>query len=330
MTLKQIYSWIAIVVGVAIIGLVGLTSWFTVDESEQAVIITFGHPEEGITEPGLHFKLPWPIQEVETLSKETFSLDFGHSQDGTGSDETIRMITGDENIVQADLVVQWKITEPAKYLYNSVDPEQILYNATSASLRGIIGSTVIDDALTSGKAEIENEVRELLVTLMEDYAIGISISDVKLQEVDLPNEDVRQAFTKVTDARETMNTKINEARKYENQAVEEALGEKDAIISRAEGTKIARIEQARGDISEFDALYNAYVNNPSITRQRLIIETLEQVLPDANVFVMNDDGNTLKYLPLTTNGNQETPKPTSTTGSSNETIKEGEGETNDR
>ncbi|MRH42887.1 FtsH protease activity modulator HflK [Aquibacillus halophilus] len=329
MTLKQIYSWIAIVFGVAVLGVVGFTSWFTVDESEQAVIVTFGHPEEGITEPGLHFKLPWPIQEVETLSKETFSLDFGFGQDGSDTNETVRMITGDENIVQADLVVQWKITQPAKYLYNSEDPEQILFNATSASLRGIIGSTVIDEALTSGKAEIENEVRELLVTLMDDYDIGISISDVKLQEVDLPNEEVRQAFTKVTDARETMNTKINEARKYENQAVEEALGEKDAIISRAEGAKIALIERARGDIAEFNALYNAYTNNPNITRQRLIIETLEQVLPDAKVFVMNDDGNTLKYLPLTSSGNQETPKPSAAPGSNSETTDE-EAETNDR
>ncbi len=308
MTLKQIYSWVAIIVGVAILGIVGLTSWFTVDESEQAVILTFGEAEEGITDPGLHFKLPWPVQEVEKLSKETFSLDFGFAQGDKKNADKIQMITGDENIVQADLVVQWKITEPSKYLFESVDPQTILYNATSSSLRSVIGSSTIDEALTDGKAEIENEVRDLLVSLIEDYEIGISIQDVKLQEVDLPNEEVRQAFMKVTDARETMNTKKNEAEKYQNQQTEEALGEKDAIISRAEGDKVERIEIARGNVAEFNALYNAYKNSPAITKQRLVLETLDQVLPGANIYIMNDDGNTLKYLPLNPNANSETVK----------------------
>src|SRR5690606_16657676 len=115
-------------------------------------------------------------------------------------------------------------------------------------------------------------------------------------------EEVRQAFMKVTDARETMNTKENEAKKYRNEKYEEALGEKDALISRAEGDKIARIENARGNVAAFNALYSAYKNNPEVTRQRLVLETLEQVLPDAEIYIMNDDGNTLKYLPL---GKQE-------------------------
>ncbi len=298
MTLKQIYMWLAITIGIAVLAIVGVTSWYTVDEAEQATILTFGETGEDITDPGLHFKLPWPVQEVRKVSQETFSLDFGYNQDDkTGADQ-IRMITGDENIVLADLVVQWKITEPSKYLFQSEDPKQILNNATSASLRGVIGSSRIDEALTSGKADIENDVRELLNSLIVDYDFGISIVDVKLQEVDLPNEEVRKAFTKVTDARETMNTKINEANKYKNQNYEEALGEKDAIISRAEGDKVARIEKAKGDIAQFNALYEEYVNSPEITKDRLIIETLEEVLPEAKIYIMNDSGNTLKYLPL--------------------------------
>lgn len=151
------------------------------------------------------------------------------------------MITGDENIVLADMVVQWKITDPAKFLYRSYEPEQILYNATSASLRSVIGSSKIDDALTSGKAKIEADVRELLTALMKKYDIGISILAVKLQDVDLPNDEARKAFTNVTDARETMNTKINEANKYRNKRTKEAEGEKDALISQAEADKVARI-----------------------------------------------------------------------------------------
>ncbi len=262
----------------------------------------------------------WPVQEVEKLSKETFSLDFGYDSENAERADSVRMITGDENILLADLVVQWRITDPAKYLYESTDPEQILYNATSASLRSVIGSSTIDEALTDGKAMIENEVLELLSSLTEDYDIGVSILDVKLQEVDLPNEEVRQAFMKVTDARETMNTKRNEAEKYENQQVEEALGEKDAIISRAEGDKIERIEIARGNVSEFNALYEAYETNENITRQRLVLETLDQVLPNANIFMMNDDGNTIKYLPLTPQGsnNQQTITPPAETENTEE------------
>ncbi|WP_281975890.1 FtsH protease activity modulator HflK [Halobacillus litoralis] len=297
MSLNQFYKWTGLVIVGALLIVILLTSWYTVDESEQAVVLTFGEAEDGITEPGLHFKMPWPIQEVEKMSKETFSLDFGFN-DGEEEADKVTMITGDDMIVQADLVVQWKITEPVGYLFASEEPEQVLFNATSSSLRGVIGSSEIDEALTSGKAEIENEVREVLVQLIDQYEIGISIIDVRLQEVDLPNKEVRSAFTKVTDAREQKQSKVNEAEKYANQKREEALGEKDAIMQRAEGDKVERIQDANGAVSRFNALLAEYQDNESITRERLVMETLEKVLPEANVYIMNDDGNTMKYLPL--------------------------------
>lgn len=300
-SLKRIYTITGLVVLIVILSIVAFTTWYTVDESEQAVILTFGKVEEGVTEPGLNFKLPWPIQSVEKLSKETYSLQFGFEEiDGETKefpDET-KMITGDENIVLADLVVQWKITEPGKYLFNSDNPKEILRDATSASLRSIIGSSEIDDALTSGKAEIEADVRELLSTLMQKYDIGISILAVKLQDVELPNAEVRQAFTAVTDARETMNTKRNEANKYKNQKENEAKGEKDAIAHKANGEKTARIETAKGNVAVFNKLYEEYKKNPDITKQRLVLETLEQVLPGTEIYIMNDDGNTMKYFPI--------------------------------
>jgi modulator of FtsH protease HflK len=296
---------ILMMIGMGILGImlliVGFTTWYTVDESEQAVVITFGKANTEVTNSGLHFKLPWPIQHVEILSKETFSLKFGYKQeDGevVDFDPETKMITGDEYIVLTDLVVQWKITEPTKYLFHSENPEEILHDATSASIRSIIGSSTIDAALTDGKAEIEAETRELLATLVDKYDIGIVIQGVKLQDVELPNSEVRAAFTAVTDARETKNTKINEARKYENQKSSEAIGERDAIISRATGQKTARIEQAHGDVSLFNKLHAEYKNNKEITRERLILETLEQVLPKAKIYIMNDNGETVKYLPL--------------------------------
>lgn len=309
-SLKRIYTTVFLVVLAAVIGSVALTSWYTVDQSEQAVILTFGKVEEGISEPGLHFKMPWPIQDVKKLSKETFSLQFGYEErNGEVVEYTndTKMITGDENIVLADMVVMWKISEPGKYLFNSDDPQAVLYNATSASLRSIIGSTQIDEALTSGKAQIEIEVFDLLTSLMESYDIGISVTSVNLQDVELPNAEVRKAFTDVTDAREMEATKNNEAERYNNQRMNEAEGEKDAIISKAEGEKAARIERARGDVAKFNSLYNEYVNAPELTKKRLILETMEEVLPYAEIYIMNDDGNTMKYFPLRTEN--PAPKP---------------------
>ncbi|WP_041121196.1 FtsH protease activity modulator HflK [Jeotgalibacillus alimentarius] len=299
--MRRIMAGIGIVVGSAILLVVLFTSWYTVDESEQALVLTFGEANETITESGLKFKLPWPIQQVEILSKETFSLQFGYEEEGgeikSFPEETV-MITGDENIVLADLVVQWKITEPRDFLFNAEDPEEVLFDATSASIRSIIGSSTIDAALTSGKAEIEAETRDLLASLIEKYEIGVSIQAVQLQDVELPNQEVRKAFTAVTDARETMITKENEAKKYQSQKMNEAKGEVKAIASRAEGEKTSRIEQARGDVAVFNKILTEYQNNPDITRQRLTLETLEQVLPETKLYIMNDDGNTMKYLPL--------------------------------
>lgn len=310
MSLKRIYTTVFLVILAAVIGSVALTSWYTVDQSEQAVIMTFGKVEEGISEPGLHFKMPWPIQTVETMSKETFSLQFGYQEkDGEIVEFTndTKMITGDEYIVLADMVVMWKISDPGKYLFNSDDPQDVLFNATSASLRSIIGSTQIDEALTSGKAQIEIEVFDLLTSLMETYDIGISVTSVNLQDVELPNEEVRKAFTDVTDAREMEATKNNEAKRYQNQRMNEAEGEKDAIISKAEGEKAERIERARGDVAKFNSLYSEYVNAPELTKTRLILETMEEVLPYAEIYIMNDDGNTMKYFPLRTEN--PAPKP---------------------
>lgn len=304
MSTKRLLSIITIsLIGIILLSAV-FTSWYTVDESEQAIVITFGEASEPIVDPGLKFKMPWPIQKVKKLSKETFSLQFGYSQKANGEiesfDKDTKMITGDDNIVLTDLVVQWKITDPKSYLFNAENPQELLHDATSASIRSVIGNSKIDDALTSGKAQIESDTSDLLRSLIEKYDIGITVLTVKLQDVELPNAEVRSAFTAVTDAEETKNTKVNQAEKYKNQKLSEAIGEKDAIISNALGYKTARIEQAKGDVALFDKLYAEYQNNKEITKQRLVMETLDAVLPNAKLYIMNDDGGTMKYLPLQT------------------------------
>ncbi|MCK1996664.1 FtsH protease activity modulator HflK [Psychrobacillus psychrodurans] len=326
MSTKRLLTIIAMsVIGIILISAV-FTSWYTVDESEQAIVITFGEASEPIVDSGLKFKMPWPIQSVEKLSKETFSLKFGYSQSADGEiesfDKDTKMITGDDNIVLTDLVVQWKITDPKSYLFNAENPQELLHDATSASIRSVIGNSKIDDALTSGKAQIESDTNDLLRSLIEKYDIGITVLTVKLQDVELPNAEVRSAFTAVTDAEETKNTKVNQAEKYKNQKLSEAIGEKDAIISNANGYKTARIEQAKGDVALFDKLYAEYQNNKEITKQRLVMETLDAVLPNANLYIMNDDGGTMKYLPLQSLEASKQPTPPATTTTETEAEKE--------
>lgn len=302
MTIRQLLVGFVSLIGIGIFGLFLVTGWYIVDETEQAALITFGKVEKTIEEPGLKFKMPWPIQRVEILSRGTFNLQVGFTESEEGENiefaNEAKMITGDENIVFADLAVQWRIADPELYLYSAEDPEKILTNATSASLRGVIGSSNVDDALTDQKPEIEAQVFEDLVELLELYEIGISIQDVKLQDVELPTKEVRRAFTEVTDAREERLTKINEANKYRNQEINVAEGEKDAIISRAEGERAERIERARGDVAKFNALYDEYLVDPNVTRKRLVLETLENVLPSTEIYIMDSSTDTVSYLPI--------------------------------
>lgn len=279
------------------------TSFYTVDQTEYAILVTFGKPSDAIVSPGLRFKLPYPIQAVKKVSRETFSLTLGYEDRSDGmtvKEHEAKMITGDENIILADLEVQWQVIDPIAFIYNSEDPVNILSNATSSALRGVIGSSLVDDALTDGRTRIMNDIRDTLVDMVDSYNIGIAIRNVNLQDVDLPTDEVSDAFKKVASAREERITKINQANRYKNEKINTAEGQKAALISKAEGVKVSRTEQARGDVAQFDAIYSEYVNNKDITRDRLMIETLERILPDVQIYIMqeNEGSNTVKYLPL--------------------------------
>lgn len=299
-------NYTKIIIIVFIVGLfliLSSTSFYTVDQTEYAVLVTFGKPSTTIISPGLRFKLPYPIQVVNKISRETFSLTLGYEDDSSGTtvkENEAKMITGDENIILADLEVQWQVIDPVAFLYNSEDPVSILKNATSSALRGVIGSSFVDDALTDGRTRIMNDIRDILVEMVDSYDIGIAIRNVNLQDVDLPTNEVSDAFKKVASAREERITKINQANRYRNEKINTAEGQKAALISKAEGDKVSRTEQARGDVAQFDAIYSEYVNNKDITRDRLMIETLEQILPDVQIYIMQESegSSTVKYLPL--------------------------------
>jgi len=275
---------------------------YTVDQTEYAIVTTFGKPNIQPITSGLKFKLPYPIQSVKKLSKETFSTTFGYSVKVGGeevfNEEETKMITGDENIIMVDLEVQWKIADPVAYLFNTSNPRVILLNATSSALRSVVGSSMVDDVLTDGRTKITNDIRENLTNAVDDYKLGVSIVNVNLQDVDLPTLEVDQAFKAVTDAREERITTINLAQKYRNERENEVMGEKDALLSKAEATKVAIVERAKGDTAKFEAIFSEYENNKNVTRQRLVIEALEEALKDAKLYITGGTDGVLKHLPL--------------------------------
>lgn len=288
------------VLGIVVVIWLGTSTWFRVQEHEEALVLTMGKANRQV-EKGVHGKLPAPFETVVVLPVNvTQQLTFGYRQveDRTQlvQDEAL-MITGDENLVWADLLVEWKIFDIKKYLFHSEDPEKILRSAVSASLRSVIGTTTLDLAITSGKFEVQQRVDEQLKVLMEGYDVGIQVQSVKLQDVE-PPDAVKAEFKAVTDAREARVTKMNEAGQYRNDRLPRARGEAQQLIEVAEGRKVARINQAMGDVAHYKAILEAYKAAPTITEQRLILETLEAILPGADITIMDTGGDTVKYLPV--------------------------------
>ncbi|MBW7455482.1 FtsH protease activity modulator HflK [Paenibacillus sepulcri] len=296
-----LFKKIAIGVVILLVIIIGYSSFYTVQEQERAAILTFGK-YTGETTAGLHFKWPFPIQQVIIVPAElTQRIYIGYRQDGatiTPVDEEAMMITGDENIVSADAVVQWKISNIHEYLFNIDNPEQFLRNASSSSIRSVIGSEKLDYAITDGKTEIQDKVRERLLELQGRYHTGMQIIDIKFQDIEPPSGQVEEAFREVTNAREEKNTKINNATKYENDKIPKARGEAQALLENAEGTKKSRILNAEGDVAQFNAIFTEYKKNPDVTESRLIVETLEKILPKAKIFISDSAGDTVKYLPI--------------------------------
>lgn len=285
---------------VAVLLLLATTTWFRVEEHEEALVLTMGRANRQV-EKGVHGKLPWPIESVVVRPvRITQQMTFGYrEQNGKTTlvpDEAL-MITGDENLVWADLLVEWKIADIAKYEFGSEDPQRLLRHATSSALRSVMGTTGLDYAITTGKFEIQAEVQKQLVTLIEGYDVGIKVESVKLQDVEPPDE-VKQEFKAVTDAREARLTKINEAGKYEAERIPQARAQAQQLLEQAEANKQARINQALGDVAKYKAIFDAYTANPQVTRKRLVIETLEAILPGAEITIVDSSGDTVKYLPI--------------------------------
>ena len=283
---------------VLILAFLLFTSFYTVGETERAVITTFGKVT-AVKAAGLQFKLPYPIQDVYkvdmTTQKITIGYESGKSYDYINEDES-RMITGDFNVVSVDFFMEWKVTDPQKYLFNSRDPKGILKNVAQAAARDVMGSKTVDEVLTTGKVAIQSEIKEMMVARLEMYDIGIQIIEVKIQDAEPPTEEVIAAFKAVETAKQEKETTINVAKAYENSVLPEAQAQADKILKEAEAFKEQRINEAEGEAAKFNAMFNEFINSKEVTKKRMYLETIETIFPNIDLYIDAGNGSMEKLM----------------------------------
>ena len=264
------------------------TCFYTVDDKQQAVVTTFGKITD-ITDAGVHFKLPFGIQQVHKVDVNVYQhIELGYSSSGYGYTTTASestMITGDYNIVNVDFFVEYKISDPERYLFSSDNPEQILRNLIQSQIRNVVGSTSVDAVLTDGKESIQMQVRELVSQILEEYNIGLTLVDVKIQDSEPPTQEVIEAFKAVETAKQRAETVVNDAKAYQNARLPDAQAQADKLIQNAEYLKQARINEAIEQVAMFEAMYEQYALNPEITRSRMYYEAIAQILPGVRLYI---------------------------------------------
>lgn len=296
-------------IAIAVLGIIAVL-WFTlggpvytVAPEEQGVVLTFGKYAK-TTQPGLHFKLPWPVQTVQTPKvTQVKRVEIGFRSVSRGGQEyyqsfsdsadmlhEAQMLTGDENVVNCSMSVQYRITTAQDYLFNfeeEEDAELALLNISEAALRQAIGDRPIDHVLTTRKDLIQSEIEKKTQELVDLYGIGVRIDFVQLQDVKPPTE-VEQSFREVASAREKREEIVNKARGYQSEQLPRAKGEAQRILLEAAGYKESRMAEARGQAVRFTALAKEYAAAPQITRTRMYLEAMEDLLPRVKLTVIDE------------------------------------------
>ena len=279
-------------------GALGFGSVYQLQEDEYAVITTFGKPSV-VSTSGLKFKIP-VIQQKTIVSKATQGFSLGYDlRTGASIEDESLMISVDFNFVNVDFYVEYRVDDPVKYLYNSEEPEAILKMLCQSYIRDTIGLYGVDDIITTGKAEIQAEIRDKISARLEQEDLGIVLVNIALQDAEPPTAEVQQAFKAVETSKQEAETAINNANKYANEQLPAAKANADEILQQAEAYKAARIAEAEGQASRFSELYAEYSKYPEITRQRLFYETITKVFPDMKIVITGKDGGAVQtVLPL--------------------------------
>ncbi|MEZ3508520.1 MAG: FtsH protease activity modulator HflK [Lachnospiraceae bacterium] len=283
-----------IIVVIVVLLVLVMESYYSIQEEEQAVVCTFGSPK-AVTTPGLHFKIPF-IQTVDKVNTTIQGFSIGYHAEGEEDDAM--MITSDYNFIFVDFYAEYRVTDPVKALYASHDPEEILKNIAQNCIRTTIGSYSVDSVLTTGKNEIQSNIKQMILDKLEDYDIGIQLVNITIQDATPPTTEVENAFKEVETAKQGKETALNNANKYRNEQIPNAEAEADKILQDAEATKQERINEANGQAARFNSMYQEYAKYPEVTKKRMFYEAMEHILPEVKVVIQSKDGSMSTVLPL--------------------------------
>ncbi|MGE4312995.1 MAG: FtsH protease activity modulator HflK [Pseudobdellovibrionaceae bacterium] len=287
--------------GIVVLILLWLASGlYFLQPSENAVVLTFGKYSSTVEQPGLKWHIPWPVQseEVVNVTNER-RIEIGYQGLG-GNDPTNEslMLTGDENIIDIDFVVLWRINNAADYLFKIRDTEATIKIVAESAMREIMGQTKIQPALTEARNQIQVETRELMQQLLDQYQAGVTINNVQLQKVDPPTP-VIDAFNDVQRARQQKEELRNKAEAYRNDIIPRARGEAEKLRQQAEAYKASVINRAKGDAQRFNDIYAAYREGREVTMERMYLETMEDVIDKADTLILDSTkSNAVPYLSL--------------------------------
>lgn len=289
---------------IAFVAVAAWSSFYTVPSDSVAVVQRFGKYNAEVP-PGLHLKFPFGIDMATLVPvKRQLKQEFGFTTPGAGDPfqspvdgrRETEMVTGDLNAALVEWVVQYRISDPLKFLFEVREPGATLRYVSESVMREVVGDRTVDEVITIGRQEIESEALLKMQALTTKYAMGISIDQVQLKNIN-PPEPVQASFNEVNQAQQEKERLINEARREYNKVIPLAEGEKDQRIREADGYRLKRINEAEGDAARFTALLAEYVKAPEVTRRRIYIETLQEVLPGIGSKIIVD-GSTASILPL--------------------------------
>ena len=286
-----------------LIMLLAFESLYTINTGQEVVIQRFGRYVSTETKPGINFKLPFidkgTVIDVNTVYRMEFGFttmdnhkEFEYEDDYT----TSKMLTGDENIAIVETIVQYQIKDPAQYLFKVNDVEGTLRTVAESAIRRVIASHTLDEALTENKSGIQLEIMQDLQQICDKYDNGIKIVGVQLQDVNPPQE-VDADFRDVAGAREDKNAYINEATAHKNEIIPKARGEEASLINEAQAYATKRVEDAKAQVTAYEQLYEEYMNGTEVTRTRMYLETMQEVLKGVEIYIMEDNGN-MKLLQM--------------------------------
>ena len=294
-----------------LVGIWLLSGLYRVQENERGVPLLFGDWNGDVTEPGLHWWPPAPIGEVlvpPVTQINRLNIGFRDASDirtRTTSTRDVQneslMLTSDQNIADVDFTVQWRISNAGEYLFNIRNPEETVKAAAESAMREVVGQTALDDLLTTAREEVQSKTRDLIQSILDGYGAGIAIERVQLQKTEAP-PPVIDAFNDVQRARQDKEKLQNEAESYRNRIVPTSRGEAAGLIQEATAYRERVIKEAQGEASRFDQIYETYRSAPEVTRRRLYIETLRDVLEKADKVIIDDGAEggqgVVPYLPL--------------------------------